>query len=161
MRAKSSPPNPPTKIPRRRLWIFSGLLALWLLLICCRLVQLQIFEYGDYIKRAERQQQRSIEVAPQRGVIYDRNGQPLAMSVLVDSVFAVPSELPDPENAASLLGRILHQDSQEILARLSAARGFCWIARKLDPDTATRIRDLNLKGIYFQKEPKRFYPKRD
>jgi len=161
MRAKSSPPNPPTKIPRRRLWIFSGLLALWLLLICCRLVQLQIFEYGDYIKRAERQQQRSIEVAPQRGVIYDRNGQPLAMSVLVDSVFAVPSELPDPENAASLLGRILHQDSQEILARLSAARGFCWIARKLDPDTANRIRDLNLKGIYFQKEPKRFYPKRD
>ena len=161
MATKSSPPNPPAKSPRRRLWIFSGVLALWLLLICCRLAQLQIFEYGDYIKRAERQQQRSIEVTPQRGVIYDRNGQPLAMSALVDSVFAVPSELPDPENAASLLGRILHQDSQEILARLSAARGFCWIARKLDPDTANRIRDLNLKGIYFQKEPKRFYPKRD
>lgn len=161
MAIKSSPPNPPAKSARRRLWIFCGLLALWLFVICCRLVQLQIFQYGDYIKRAERQQQRSIEVAPQRGVIYDRDGQPLAMSALVDSAFAVPSELPDPQNTASLLGRILHQDPQEILARLSASRGFCWIARKLDPQTAGRIRDLNLKGIYFQKEPKRFYPKRE
>src|SRR5207302_4017957 len=115
----------------------------------------------DYVQRAQRQQQRSLDIAPQRGVIYGRDGHELAMSVSVDSIFAVPSEIPDPGTRATLLARILGDDPHEVLARLHSSRAFCWIARKVDSDSADRIRALNLKGIYFQKEPKRFYPKRD
>jgi cell division protein FtsI (penicillin-binding protein 3) len=140
-------PQPPNGAARRLL-IFSAVLCFWIVAIVARLLYLQLFEYGDFVKQASRQQQRSIEVSPPRGVIYDRNGRELAMSVSADSVFAVPSEIPDQTTTASLLARILHTEPQEILARFKSSRAFCWIARKLDNDTAARIRDLNLKGIY-------------
>jgi len=132
-----------------------------LLVICGRLVYLQIFSYGDFVQRAARQQQRTIDVAPSRGIIYDRNGHELAMSVAVDSIYAVPSEIPDQATTASLLGRILHEDPHELLARMKSSHSFCWIARKVDAATSERIRALNLKGICFQKESKRYYPKRE
>lgn len=144
---------------RQRLLLFAGILLLWLAAIAGRLVYLQVIRYGEFVQRAQKQQQRTIEVAAPRGVIYDRNGRELAMSIAVDSVFAVPSEVPDPATAASLLSRILQEDPQEILARLKSSHAFCWIARKVDAETSERIRGLNLKGIYFQKESKRFYPK--
>jgi cell division protein FtsI (penicillin-binding protein 3) len=149
------------KDPKWRLYLLGGLLFLWCGAIALRLVQLQVIRYGDWLQRAQRQQQRTIEVAPRRGNIYDRNGHELAMSISVDSVFAVPSEIPDPENTATLLSRVLRNDPREIVARLKASRSFAWIARKVDAETSQRIRALNLRGIYFQKEPKRFYPKRD
>ncbi len=150
-----------TARPKLRLWLLGGVLLLWCVAIGLRLVQLQIVKYGDWLQRAQRQQQRTIEVAPRRGIIYDRNGHELAMSITVDSVFAVPSEIPDPHTTASLLARVLHGDSREIAAKLKSSRSFAWIARKVDADTSQRIRAMNLRGIYFQKEPKRFYPKRE
>ena len=63
--------------------LFGGFLFFWVVAICARLVYLQVFQYGALVQRAARQQQRTIEVSPQRGIIYDRNGQELAMSVLV------------------------------------------------------------------------------
>ncbi|HZR29967.1 MAG TPA: penicillin-binding protein [Terriglobales bacterium] len=156
MAVKGNPLN-----PRQRLLIFAGILVLWLLIICGRLVYLQIFSYGDFVQRAARQQQRTIDVAPSRGIIYDRSGHELAMSVAVDSIYAVPSEIPDQATAASLLGRILQEDPHELLARMKSSRSFAWIARKVDPATSDRIRALNLKGISFQKESKRYYPKRE
>src|SRR5947208_1371510 len=146
---------------RFRLSLFAAFFCFWILMICGRLVWLQIGDYGFLTQRASRQQQRSIEVSPPRGVIYDRNGRELAMTVSVDSVFAVPSEIPDQANTAALLARILRTEPQEVLAHFKSSHAFSWIARKLDNDTAARIRDLNLKGIYFQKESKRFYPKRE
>src|SRR4051812_11727838 len=146
---------------RQRLYILAGLLCFWMLAIGVRLLFLQVFHYGDFAKQAQRQQQRSIDVAPIRGVIYDRNGHELAMSVSVDSIFAVPSEIPDQESTAGVLAKVLHTDRDDILARLRASRAFAWVARKVDNDTSERIRSLNLRGIYFQKESKRFYPKND
>jgi len=145
----------------QRLYLLVGMLCFWVLAIAGRLVQLQVVDYGEFAQRAQRQQQRTIEVAPKRGVIYDRNGQELAMSVRVDSVFAVPGEIPDQATAATLLANVLGTDSEEILTRLKSSRAFCWVARKLDAPTSERIRALNLRGIYFQKESKRFYPKRE
>jgi len=144
-----------------RLYYLAGFLAFWFLVICGRLVWLQVIHYGDFTQRAARQQQRSIEVAPVRGNIYDRNGNALAMTVAVDSIFAVPSEVPDVHNASVLLARILKADTQEIETRMRASHAFAWVARKVDTATSTRIRAMNLKGIYFQKESKRFYPKRE
>ncbi len=145
----------------QRLYLLAGALCLWVVIIAVRLVQLQVVDYGEFAQRAQRQQQRTIEVAPRRGVIYDRNGQELAMSVNVDSVFAVPSEIPDQATAAALLANVLGTDPEDILTRLKSSRAFCWIARKLDAPTSQRIRALNLRGIYFQKESKRYFPKRE
>jgi cell division protein FtsI (penicillin-binding protein 3) len=146
---------------KQRLYLLAGILVFWALAVAGRLVQLQVLDFGEFTQRAQRQQQRSIEVAPRRGVIYDRNGHELAMSITVDSVFAVPSEIPDQATAATLLAKVLDTDHADIEARLKSSRAFAWIARKVDADTADRIRALGLRGIYFQKESKRFYPKRE
>ena len=141
----------------------SGALALlalvWLVVVAGRLIQLQIFEHTEFLSRAQRQQQRLVEVSPKRGILFDRNGRELAMSIQVDSCFAVPSELNDPALASRLLGKVLKKESEELLARFRSSRSFCWVARKLDPVQVERIRALNLKGIYFQKENRRFHPK--
>jgi cell division protein FtsI (penicillin-binding protein 3) len=144
-----------------RLYLFTFFLGLWAVGICGRLIYLQIIQYGDFTQRAAKQQQRTVDVTPRRGIIYDRNGQEMAMSVMVDSVFAVPGEVPDQAMTASILARVLKADPHELLARMKAQRNFAWIARKIDGDTSARIRAMNLKGIYFQQEPKRFYPKRE
>ena len=145
---------------RFRLYALSGLLCLWLLAICVRLVYLQIFCYGDFERRAQHQQQRSFDLSSKRGVIYDRAGRELAMSIQVDSAFVVPSEAPDLANTISLITRITKDDPRVVLADCSAHK-FCWVARKADAEVIDRIRALNLQGIHFQKEPKRFYPKRE
>ena len=108
----------------------SGFLCLWLLAICLRLVYLQIFRYGDFERRAQHQQQRSFDLSPKRGVIYDRAGRELAMSIQVDSAFVVPSEAPDLANTISLITRITKDDPRVVLADCSAHKTFCWVARK-------------------------------
>jgi cell division protein FtsI (penicillin-binding protein 3) len=144
-----------------RLYTLAAFLAFWFVIICGRLVWLQLVHYGDYTQKAARQQQRSIEVSPVRGNIYDRDGNDLAMTVNVDSIFAVPSEIPDVHATARMLGRALEGDATEIENRMHSSHAFAWVARKVDNQLSNRVRSLNLKGIYFQKESKRFYPKRE
>jgi len=144
-----------------RLYLLGAMLLLWCFAICGRLVYLQIFRYGSFVKQAEHQQQRAIPLAAKRGVIYDRAGRELAMSVLVDSAFAVPSETKDLPTAVSLITRITGEDARVVLADCRAHKSFCWLARKADEETIERIKSLNLQGIHFQREPKRFYPNRD
>jgi cell division protein FtsI (penicillin-binding protein 3) len=153
--------NSPRNSANKRLYLLGAILLLWAGAISLRLVYLQIFRYGDFEQRAQRQQQRTTEVAAKRGVIYDRAGRELAMSISVDSVFAVPADIPDLAGTISLVARITRDDPRELLAKCKAARTFCWLARKADAEIADRIRSMNLRGIYFQKESKRFYPKRE
>src|SRR5207253_3368487 len=87
--------NNPNLGKNSRLYLLGGILLFWCVAICGRLVYLQIFRYGTFVKQAEHQQQRAIPLSAKRGVIYDRAGKELAMSVLVDSAFAVPSEVKD------------------------------------------------------------------
>src|SRR6201994_1477238 len=141
----------------------------WTGLISARLGWLQVVRHSDFVHRAAMQQQRTFEVAPRRGMMYDRNLRELAVTVQADSVFAVPSELGDNRaSAAEILAEIVHADprdnftsKQQMLARFNASKNFAWVARKVDAETATRVRELNLKGVYFQKEFKRFYPNND
>jgi cell division protein FtsI (penicillin-binding protein 3) len=144
-----------------RLYILAAVFVFWCLGICLRLVYLQIFRYGNFTQRAQHQQQRTEEVSARRGIIYDRQGRELAMSINVDSVFAVPAEMPNTASTISLVARITKQDPRELLAKCEASKTFCWISRKPDPEISARIRSLNLRGIYFQKESKRYYPKND
>jgi cell division protein FtsI (penicillin-binding protein 3) len=144
-----------------RLYLLGAMLLFWGVAICGRLLYLQIFCYGSFVKQAEHQQQREIPLSAKRGVIYDRAGHELAMSVLVDSAFAVPTEVKDLPTAVSLITRITGEDHHVVLADCRNHKTFCWVARKADDETIGRIKSLNLQGIHFQKEPKRFYPARD
>ena len=144
-----------------RLYLLGTLMLLWCLAICGRLVYLQIFCYGGFVKQAGHQQQRAIPLAAKRGVIFDRAGRELAMSVMVDSAFAVPTEVKDLPTAVHLITRITGEDYNVVLADCRAHKTFCWVARKADDETIERINSLKLQGIHFQKEPKRFYPARD
>jgi cell division protein FtsI (penicillin-binding protein 3) len=152
--------------PRRlRFLLITAIFAGWAFLILGRLLWLQVITHSEFVELAARQQQRTFEVAPRRGVLYDRNMREMAMTVLVDSVYGVPTEIKDKDAAAAALARVVHTDPtdgfttpRQIDARFHASRNFAWVARKLDPPTSARVKALNLKGIYFQKEFKRFYP---
>ena len=78
---------------------------LWMAATVTRLGYLQLIGYRDYMGHAERQHPRIVNISPRRGTVYDRNMQELAMSVLVESCFAVPSEVKDQDMAARLLAR--------------------------------------------------------
>jgi len=147
--------------PAPRLWGLGVLLLLWATAVLVRLFVLQVVDYAWLTRKAERQQSRTIEIEARRGVIFDRDLHPLAMSLMVDSVFAVPGEITDLPGVARQLAGILDLDVNDLVGRLAASRNFCWVARKITPEQSRRLRALNLHGIYFQTESKRFYPKRD
>ncbi|MGD0648759.1 MAG: penicillin-binding transpeptidase domain-containing protein [Acidobacteriaceae bacterium] len=156
-------------IRRVRFVYVAMIFCLWAGAIAVRLTWLQVVQHGTWMERARQQQQRTFEVAPHRGVLYDRNMKALAMTVLVDSIYAVPSELGENRaDDAALLAKIVHADpmesftrEKEIDARFNASKHFAWVARKVTPEIAARVQQLNLKGIYLQKEFKRFYPNGD
>ena len=131
---------------------------LWMTAVLGRLVYLQFSGTANTLARAQRQQQRIIEIYPKRGAIYDRNMHALAMSVKVESAFAIPSELKDKELAAQLLSGVLGVPRDVIESRLESSQNFVWIERKLTPEKAEAVTALNLKGVYTQPENKRFYP---
>jgi cell division protein FtsI (penicillin-binding protein 3) len=144
-----------------RLLIVAGVALFWTAAIVGRLGYLQLVRHSDYLARAQRQQQRTIEITPQRGVIYDRGMHPLAMSVPVKSAFAVPAEIGDESLAAHLLSGIVNVPRDVLEERFKSSRSFAWVSRKLPPEKVEAVSALNLKGIYFQDENQRFYPKRD
>jgi len=167
VRAIRSRVSTPRTVPlkRTRFWLICLFFFLWACVIAGRLFWLQVVRHQDYVERAEKQQERTFEVSPRRGVLYDRNLRELAMTVLVDSIYADPSEMDDKQAAARTLSSITHVDPEDtrttekaILERLNAGHNFAWVARRVKPEVAAQVRALNMKGIYFQKEFQRFYP---
>src|SRR5882762_1895949 len=138
--------------PRTRLLILAGLIAIWTGAALGRLAYLQLFRYSEYYSRAQHQQRLIVEVGARRAEIFDRNLNALAMSVPMDSCFAVPSEIADPDMVARLIGKVLDVSPDEIATRLAGSHSFVWIARKLPPEKAERIAAMNPRGIYFQRE---------
>src|ERR1017187_7927254 len=126
-----------SRLERRRL-IVRWLCFLWFGALFARLYYFQVIQYAELMGRAQRQQQRTIEVAPQRGAIYDRQMNPLAMSLGVDSVYAVPSELTEPQMVASLLAPVLGVDGDELRNHFQASHSFCWVKRRVTTEEATR-----------------------
>jgi len=152
-------------LKRSRFWIVCLFFFLWASAIAGRLFWLQIVRHQEFVERAQKQQQRTIEVAPRRGVLYDRNLRELAMTVLADSIYADPTEIADKPAAARALAALVHTDTEDALttedqiaARLNAGHNFAWIARRVTPQVAAAVKALNMKGVYYQKEFQRFYP---
>src|SRR5438034_7762762 len=144
-----------------RIYLLIACFLVWSFLLGFRLLNLQIFQYIDLSNRAKRQQSRVFEISPKRGTIYDRKNRELAVSINLDSVFAVPSEIPDRELAAGQLASVLKLSGQDVLKKLSSSRGFAWLKRKVDYPEVLAVKNLGLQGIYLEKESKRFYPKRE
>jgi cell division protein FtsI (penicillin-binding protein 3) len=150
-----------------RFWLVCLFFLLWAVAITARLFWLQVVRHRDYVERAQKQQQRTFEVAPRRGVLYDRNMRELAMTVQVDSIYAVPMEIDDKDKPvlARTLTSVVHTDPTDtqtseaaIAERIDKGHGFAWVARRVRPEVAERVKALNLKSVYFQKEFQRFYP---
>jgi cell division protein FtsI (penicillin-binding protein 3) len=137
------------------------LLAFFLVLFIAlgsRAFQLQILSSKELKALAEKQHTQTLLLQPDRGVIYDRNGEKLAATIMADSVCADPSKIDNPGEVAAQLAAILNTDRASLRKKLSGAKNFCWIARRIAPEQATLVQDLGVEGIFIVKEPKRFYP---
>jgi len=139
--------------------------GLWTAAIEGRLLYLQVFQHRDMVALAARQRENTIEPAARRGDIVDRNGNLLAYTVDADSIIADPTEIDDANAVAvSICGALDHCDANDrrsIAKSLRRDGQFAWVARKVSPEEARRVRALDLKGIGFVKESQRFYPKRE
>ena len=151
-----------TSLAARRLKLLAALALLWAAAIAARLVWLQVVRHQYYRELATRQRERVVEIGAPRGGIFDRNGQPLALSLPVESVVIDPRCAPEPSLAVDILAPILQLDRGELLQRIRAAvrnrRGFLWVKRKISREEADRLRSLKLGWIEFRKESRRSYP---
>lgn len=150
---------------RKRVVVTAALLGLWAVGIEARLTYLQVVDHAHLAALAARQQMRTIDAAAKRGDILDRRGRVLATSVDADSVYAVPSEIGDPKAAAGklcqALGDCRGRDRLALAERLGQTRPFTYVRRQISPEQAKRIAELNLDGIGFLKESRRFYPNKE
>lgn len=137
------------------IFVFTGLF----IVLIIHLYSIQIIRHEELKKKALEQQEDVVTLEPERGIIYDRNGNRLTVNIEVDSVYANPREISAPGKISKLLSPLLNMESREIYNKITnRARYFVWLKRKLDREESEKIKALNLKGIYFLKETKRFYP---
>ena len=145
----------------RLTWLAIGAL-LWAGLIFAKLVSLQVIHHKEYARLARQQQELRVAIPAPRGPIFDRTGQPLAMSIPVESVFVNPLRIPDMGVASEILARILRLDAGELRNRMRRAydhqRGFLWVKRKIANAQAEQLRSLHLEWIEFETESQRHYP---
>jgi cell division protein FtsI (penicillin-binding protein 3) len=144
--------------PPRRWVFFVAVLAVWALVVVGRLAQIQIVRGSAFAARARQQQERTVAISPRRGSILDRAGRELAVSVEVESIFAVPDKVEDVDAESRTLAALLGEPAREIRERLASDRSFVWIARKVKDSTAAAVRGRNLPGIDFLPEARRYYP---
>jgi cell division protein FtsI (penicillin-binding protein 3) len=154
----------------------SRLYALLLIFMLCsvaltaRAVYLQIMDTDFLQGQGEARYMREVTIASTRGVITDRNGEPLAVSTPVESVWVNPRELIEYPEKIRPLAKLLVPEStgeaeivreaEELERKITqrAEKKFVWLKRRLSPFIAEQIRELDIPGVYLRKEYRRFYP---
>ncbi|HEU5161885.1 MAG TPA: penicillin-binding protein 2, partial [Thermoanaerobaculia bacterium] len=146
---------------KRRVAVLTVLLGLWCAGVVARLAQIQIARHEDYVKRAARQQERTLELGAVRGSILDARGRVLAESVAGTSIYADPQAITDPAAVARTLAKVegLGVVRRDLEKRLGGRGEFAWVARQLPPEVGEKVRALAIPGIYFLEESRRSYPK--
>lgn len=146
-----------------RPYVIFAFFIIFLIFIGARLIFIQIFRKQFLTSLAKKQHNVCLEIEPARGNIYDRNLKPQTSSINLKSLYAIPREIEekDKERIASGLSRILGSDKNEILRRLKMDKSFIWIARKISPQLAEEIEQLNFPGLDFIREVKRSYPNKE
>ncbi len=169
--------EPQDLLGSRMPWIL-GSMAFWALLILLRLLWLQVVEHRKFHAKAEQQHTTVVPIPPIRGELRDRRGEPLAISIKVESLFVDPRAFypdykpgrgeerqwgtPNKKAAAEMaekLAPILEQTKGQVLDKLLRKKTFVYLERHLPPTKVTAIRALDLDGIEFQPESRRFYPR--
>jgi len=137
--------------------VFFGLLASSLI---ARAVHLQVFNKDFLNHQADARHLRVEKISAHRGTITDRNGEPLAISTPVDSIWANPKELAPAVDDVPQLARVLGVDSQQLIRRITRSmdKEFLYLKRRLSPDKAKEVLALKLPGINVQREYRRYYP---
>ena len=144
---------------RRRLIAVLAALILVFLAVGARLVDLQAFRQEQYAQLGLDQRVRKVQLAAERGSVFDRNGHDLAASVPQQTVWADPRVVKDPAAYAAQLAPIVGADEASLRERLSQGdKGFVYVARKVDGPTMMKVKALALPGVNFVPESKRFYP---
>jgi len=141
---------------RVRLIFILGI-AFWLVLIL-RLFYIQVLKSEFYQQKASKQTLLTIKLPAERGIIYDRNGEQLALNLPCESFFAVPDSIRNPEATAYKLSSVLNKPASEIKQDFLKPTQFSWVERQVGKNQASLIKKLNLKGIYSRTEIKRVYP---
>ena len=137
--------------------VFFGLLASSLI---ARAVHLQVFNKDFLNQQADARHLRVEKISAHRGTITDRNGEPLAISTPVDSIWANPKELAPAVDDVPQLARVLGVDSQQLIRRITRSmdKEFLYLKRRLSPEKAKEVLALKLPGINVQREYRRYYP---
>lgn len=145
------------KTSDKRLSVIQVVIIVWMMAIGAKLVWLQVRQHDWLVARATRQQQAAINLSPMRGVIYDRNGDELARSVAVKSLYASPADITDAGGMADTLSDLLGIDRDDLYKRLTSSRAAVAVKRKLDDKEVAKVEKLGLPGLRFIDEMKRFY----
>jgi cell division protein FtsI (penicillin-binding protein 3) len=137
-----------------------GLVVLGAIGLAARAVELQLVEHGFLAKQGDDRSMRVVKIAAHRGAITDRNGEPLAVSTPVDSIWVNPQELNDNIDQLPKLARALKEDQQTLARRITSNldREFLYLERHMPPDQAARIKALGIPGVYLLREYRRYYP---
>jgi len=146
---------------RARIRFLGILLTLLMILPAGKAFYLQIHERNALQERASRQSRFVEKVQPRRGAILDRNGQPLAISVPVPSIYAIREDIENKSSAARRLAPVLGLEPAELKKRLEKGSGFVWLKRKVDPEVAGKVSELDVDGIGIRTESRRYYPNGD
>ncbi|RQD73800.1 MAG: stage V sporulation protein D [Candidatus Syntrophonatronum acetioxidans] len=146
-----------TTLKKRLIFLFF-IISLCLVLLICRLAWIQVVKAEDLQREAHEQWNRSIPVTALRGTIYDRNGKVMAGSATAETVVAIPKQILDPQETARILAPVLDMEKRELEDILTRERALVYVKRKVDEEVAQKVRELELVGIDFAKESKRFYP---
>ena len=156
--------NPPeietVQLDRKRARELLSVSVFLLAVLMLRLFYLQLFKYDFFMDKSHEQRLRIITLSPDRGDIYDRNGNILATSINAFSVFAYPSEIKNKGQSAAALSKILKEKVSTVLQKLNSGKQFVWIKRKIEEPMALMIKSKNIYGVGVLPEMKRVYPKK-
>jgi cell division protein FtsI (penicillin-binding protein 3) len=137
-----------------------GLVVLGALGLAARAVELQLIDRGFLAKQGDERSMRVVKIAAHRGAITDRNGEPLAISTPVDSIWVNPQELNDNIDQLPKLARALKEDQLTLARRITSNldREFLYLVRHMQPEQAAHIKALGIPGVYLMREYRRYYP---
>ncbi len=145
---------------RSRLYLIFIFFNFCLFFLALRLFYLQLGCSNFFTNLALKQHDRVIRLEPKRGIIYDRHLKELASNINLNSVYAVARDIPSEykSKVAGRLSRILSLNYNLVQERLNRDKSFVWLARRISPTLTWQVKNLNIKGIDFVAESKRFYP---
>lgn len=143
----------------RRIVVLSAF-ALVILGLFWRALDMQIINQPFFQQQGDARHLRVVPITAHRGDIYDRNGEPLAISTPVDSVWVNPKEIKNDLHRVAEIAKTLKINSQHLRNKLvkNANREFVYILRQVAPDVGEKITALSIPGVYLQREYKRYYP---